>query len=150
MMGIDNFMNDNFPNISYRNPEIIYGGKAGSRTATPHTLIELDGKLQRDNLVKDTQQKKLTFEVSGKSITIKRAKTQRQIDRNTFIFRAFDKLKEVGNNKQRNVKIVWLIEVDGKIASYDRLIEVDGKTVFTQKPSDLIGTFSPEYQQICL
>ena len=61
--------------------------------------------------------------------------------------KACDLLKKDPRVADKKPELIWQKEVDG-VLTKDRFIEIDGVSVFVQKPSDLTGTLWAPYQNL--
>ena len=77
------------------------------------------------------------------TISVKRAKTEFQKNRNNALYRVEEHIKEQPGSKGKVVKIIW--QVEGK---KDRGVECDGQMVFFQSAADLTGKFGPPFDNL--
>ena len=79
----------------------------------------------------------------GNSLQIARVKINMQLQRNRFMKKAFEKVKNHDLSQNKSVKLNWQIE-----GSKDRTITVAGIPVFRQSISDIQSSFLDVYSSV--
>ena len=107
-----------------------------------NTIVELSSRVLRESCLKKlTEDNSKIVSADVGSITIGRAKTSLQMNRNSALYRVEKLLKQDPVNKEKSIKIIWQIE-DSK----NRGVSVDGNLAFVQCSSDLSGKFLAPFQ----
>ena len=113
-----------------------YKGPYNSRKCTANGYAEFSDKDARNQFLKDAAPE---FEVKGAKVKVKPGKTQWNSQRDFFLYKALDLVKEAA--------------AEGTTASVNknkRTVEVDGATVFTQQKEETGGTFSSAFGHLAL
>ena len=128
----------------------IASDKAPSTRTKPsrgnrYAILEVPSQQIRNKLLSDVSGQDIHFTCLTQAITISRAKTQQQRDRNTIVSKAFDKIKSHDAAKNKSVTIEFKIP-----DSWDRSVSVDKQVVFLQRPGETLGTFSGAFAALSM
>ena len=110
MAEIEKFVQQHFAGTPIIKTESIFAGARGSRSISKKTVVEFQSQVSRDRVLSDMQAKQLQFNCAGQLISVKKAKSQKQLDRNAVLFQALDKIKSHAAAKDKVCTIKWKIE----------------------------------------
>ena len=98
-------------------------------------------------ILSEMKAKHLQFSCAGHPISIAKAKTQKQLDRNAVLFQALDKIKSHAAAKDKVCTIKWKIE-----GNWNREIHVgdQNQPAFVQSGGDMIGSFVGAFVSLTL
>ena len=85
------------------------------------------------------------FNCAGHAISIAKAKTQKQLDRNAILFQALEKIKGHTSAQGKTCAIEWVIQ-----DSWNREVQVDKQTAFVQQGGDMMGSFVGPFVSLSL
>jgi len=125
-----------------RRIEHIWTGPRDKRVMSTNTIVELSSRDLRESCLKQLNEdnsKMVSAEVGP--ITVGRAKTSLQMNRNSGLYRVEKLLKEDPKNKGKSVAIIWQIE-----SSKNRGVSIDGALAFVQCSSDISGKFLAPFE----
>ena len=92
MAEIEKFMLLKFPSVPLVKIESVFSGKPGAQHITKNTILEVPSQQIRNKLLSDVAGQDIHFTCLTQAITISRAKTQQQRDRNTVVLKAVNKI----------------------------------------------------------
>ena len=96
-------------------------------------------------LLSEVKAKHLQFNCAGHAISIAKAKTQKQLDRNAILFQALEKIKAHTSAQGKTCAIEWVIQ-----DSWNREVQVDKQTAFVQQGGDMMGSFVGPFVSLSL
>ena len=145
LTAVENFMAEHFADVRTFQVDSIFSGPVGARRITAKTLVAFGNKQVRDDFLKQVSSKQLILTVAGNEISFGKAKTQKQIQRNSSMMQALDKIKAHSDAANKTCKIEWKLE-----GTWDRSITVAGQTAFIQKAGENIGNFLGSFSNMTL
>ena len=140
---IEKFMTEHFADTVICKIESLSTGTAGNRTLTKKTIMELQSQQARNHILTQVKSRNLIFNCNSQNITADKAKTQKQLQRNSSMFQALDKVKAHSEAIGKECKIEW--KIDG---SWDRNITVAGQIAFVQHAGEATGLFKGSFANL--
>jgi len=145
MADINKFMQQHFAGVPVIKVESVFTGARGSRGISKKTVVEFQSQNARDQVLSEMKAKHLQFSCAGHPISIAKAKTQKQLDRNAVLFQALDKIKAHVSAQGKACSIEWIIQ-----DSWNREVQVDKETAFVQKGGEMMGCFVGPFGSLAL
>ena len=142
---INKFMQQHFAGVPIIKVESVFAGARGSRGISKKTVVEFQSQAGRDHVLSEVKAKHLQFNCAGHPISIAKAKTQKQLDRNAVLFQALDKIKAHASAQGKACSIAWVIQ-----DSWNREVQVDGESAFVQQAGDMMGCFVGPFVSLTL
>jgi len=133
----DNFSNDPFP--SFGN---YYTGPRNDRKLSAASYIEFITEQTRDSFLKQVESTSASMTAGRKPLTLKKARTDFQKERNFKIRKAAELIEASPQSQGKSVKIEWLQK--------ERQVKVDDAVAFVQPLGDPCGTFQAPFLDIVL
>ena len=144
LVKIEEFLEKTDSRSEIRGIEHIWIGPPGKRAISGGSVIELSSRLVREACLKKLSDDNSIIASSKLgTISVKRAKTEFQKNRNNVLYRAEEHIKAHPGSKGEIVKIIWQIEGTKKPC-----VECDGQLVFFQSAADLTGKFEPPFDNL--
>ena len=138
-------MQQHFAGVPIIKVEYIFAGARGSRGISKKTIVEFQSQATRDQVFSEVKAKHLQFNCAGHAISIAKAKTLKQLDRNAILFQALDKIKAHTAAQGKTCAIEWVIQ-----DSWNREVQVDKQTAFLQQGGDMMGSFVGPFVSLTL
>ena len=136
-------MESNYQQFRVRDVGNFYSGSwPDGRKLTKVSWVEFSSADVRREFLEATKLKKAQCTIGGKSLEIKRAKTELAIQRDSFLRKAADALKSDSRCKGCKVEIEFTNQ-----ANRVRGVQVDGVYAYNQGKSDL-GKFLAPYDDL--
>jgi len=145
MADINKFMQQHFAGLPVVKVESVFAGARGSRGISKKTVVEFQSQVARDQILSEMKAKHLQFSCAGHPISIAKAKTQKQLDRNAILFQALDKIKAHVSAQGKACSIEWVIQ-----DSWNREVQVDKDTAFVQQGGEMMGCFVGPFVSLTL
>ena len=118
--------------------EHVWSGAPGNRKMTGISIVELSSRDRREAALKKVTEESSKILGEGDSkVSVGRAKTEFQRNRNTNLRKAEEVLKKDARTNGKVVKIEWKLDGNSK----NRVVTMGEQTVFLQTPNDLSGHF---------
>ena len=142
---LESYMKDKFPSIKYVCSVYFRKGDGKDRVMTDTGYVEFVSSDVRDFVLKliDADEGKFKFNIEGKAIAIRRARTRRATERNAALRTAAETLKKLAD-MDNDVEIEW-----GRDGG-QRGVKVKGTYAFTQPSGDSLGNFAGEFEHLDL
>ena len=134
---LQDFLRLNVPTTHYLSIDPIMKGPHNKRVPTPNMTVLFATQTTRDNTLEQLKDTKPTTP-DGNTLRLDRTKTQRQLDRNSALYEAKERLTKHPTTRNKNITIDWK----------ERTVTVDNTPAFTQAKRDLTGTFTSTYTDL--